>query len=103
MAWWNYVSAIYPTDFSSADQYGEYDEYECELLDDLLYEAMDQLREYIPTDDSYLEAYLRRYRDGSTRIWVVVNDAYGSQGCSVEEEIHLDDDVMAELDEIELD
>ena len=97
-----YLSEIGPVTLVGDDKYGDFEEYECVLQDDLLYQAMDQLREYIPDDDTYMNAYIRRYEDGSTRIWLGINEDFSSRGIYVEEEMELDDEVLEVLDTIPL-
>lgn len=103
--WHDYIKHIDFNDvWEDEDRHGRrYISFGVELTDDMLFEAMDQMREYMPTDDSYMDVYLLRYEDGSTDLELCVNEDFSSYGRSASTIMDLDDEVHGALDEIEID
>ena len=84
------------------DDYGYYNEVEIVLTPEYITRAYDQLGDRInDADDVYLDAYLRRYED-ATRIFIVLNEDFTSNGDLIEEELIFDEDEMYDLNQIDI-
>ena len=96
---------VYVDDFTveDEDEYGVFSEYEVHLDGELFLEALDQLSDiYIPSEDSYIDVYVRRYRDSSTRLWLGVHEDFTKSGCFIEREMTVADFVYEYLNELDL-
>ena len=80
------------------DAHGHFMEYAF-VPGEAVYDAVEEQVEcYVESSDSYFDSYLRRYDDGSTRIFIGINEDFSSTGLFEERELELDDEVMYALD-----
>ena len=86
------------------DEYGAFVEYSvfvCNEIKQLAHEQFSGV--YVPSEESYIDYYLRRYEDGSTRIWLGIHEDFTTTGLFEEGLLALPEDLQEIIDSIPID
>lgn len=95
----DYISIEDQTLYREDSPYGKFTEYEIYVNNEIKELAYEQYAdEYIPSEDSYIDYYIHRYEDGSTRIWIGIHEDFTNSGTFVDGELVLTEDIQASIE-----
>lgn len=81
------------------DLYGIFIEHSIFVCDEIKQLAHEQFADvYVPSEDSYIDYYLRRYEDGSARIWVGIHEDFTTTGYFEDGVLELPDYIQEALE-----
>ena len=103
MDWQDCIADVGMMTCEDYDGYGHFIEYDIVLADEFQQQAFEQIADFLLyRRDDIIASYLRRYDDGQTRIFLMVDKTMTWDGLPFEEELKLSDRVLDALDEMEL-